>query len=85
MIYDFAESRSGSHARGFFWGTWSGKLVCDDYSGYKALFERGIMEVGCAAHARRKFHELYANHSSAIAEEALRHFAALIQDRTGSS
>ena len=46
VIYDFAESRSGAHTREFF-GGWSGKLVCDDYSGYKALFERGVIEMGC--------------------------------------
>jgi hypothetical protein len=28
---------------------WSGKLVCDDYSGYKALFDRGVIEAGCMA------------------------------------
>ena len=76
VIYDFAESRSGAHAREFL-GSWSGKLVCDDYSGYKALFERGVIEVGCMAHARRKLHDLYANHRSDVAEEALRYFAAL--------
>lgn len=76
VIYDFADSRSGLHARDFL-GHWSGKLVCDDYSGYKALFERGVTEIGCMAHARRKFHDLYANYRSDIAEEALRHFAAL--------
>lgn len=51
VIYDFADSRSGLHAREFL-GTWSGKLVCDDYSGYKALLERGVIEIGCMAHAR---------------------------------
>jgi transposase len=76
VIYDFAEGRGGEHARAFL-GDWTGKLVCDDYSGYKALFKRGIIEIGCAAHARRKFHDIYANHSSAIAEEALRYFGAL--------
>ena len=76
VIYDFAESRSGYHARDFL-GSWSGKLVCDDYSGYKALFERGVIEIGCTAHARRKWHDLYANHSSDIAEEALRLYAGL--------
>jgi transposase len=76
VIYDFAEGRAGAHARAFL-GDWSGKLVCDDYAGYKALFKRGIIEIGCAAHARRKFHDIYANRSSAIAEEALRYFAAL--------
>jgi transposase len=78
VVYDFADSRSGVHAREFL-GEWSGKLVCDDYSGYKALFERGVIEIGCMAHARRKFHDLYANHRSDLAEEALRHFAALYQ------
>jgi hypothetical protein len=78
VIYDFADSRSGQHAREFL-GHWAGKLVCDDYSGYKALFERGVIEVGCMAHARRKFHDLYANHRSEVAEEALRYFGALYE------
>jgi transposase len=78
VIYDFADSRAGVHAREFL-GRWSGKLVCDDYSGYKALFDRGVIEVGCMAHARRKLHELYANHRSEIAEEGLRYFAALYE------
>jgi transposase len=37
------------------------------------------VEVGCMAHARRKFHDLYANHRSDVAEEALRYFAALYE------
>jgi transposase len=78
VIYDFADSRSGQHARDFL-GSWAGKLVCDDYSGYKALFERGVIEVGCMAHARRKFYDLFANHRSELAEEALRYFAALYE------
>jgi hypothetical protein len=78
VVYDFADSRSGIHARDFL-GSWSGKLVCDDYSGYKARFERGVIEIGCTAHARRKFHDLYANHRSDVAEEGLRHFAALYE------
>jgi transposase len=78
VVYDFADSRSGLHAREFL-GSWSGKLVCDDYSGYKALFERGVTEIGCMAHARRKFHDLYVNHRSDVAEEALRYFASLYE------
>ncbi len=78
VVYDFADGRAGVHAREFL-GTWSGKLVCDDYSGYKALFERGVIEIGCMAHARRKLHDLYANHRSEIAEEGLRHFTALYE------
>jgi len=78
VVYDFADSRAGVHAREFL-GRWSGKLVCDDYSGYKALFDRGVIEIGCMAHARRKLHDLYANHRSDIAEEGLRYFAALYE------
>ena len=49
VVYDFAEGRSGHHARDFL-GSWSGKLVCDDYAGYKALFGERVIEVGCMAH-----------------------------------
>ncbi|HEX6705290.1 MAG TPA: IS66 family transposase [Albitalea sp.] len=77
VVFDFAESRAGRHARDFL-GDWRGSLVCDDYSGYKALFEDGgVIEAGCLAHARRKFHELWANHKSQIAAEALELFGRL--------
>ena len=29
----------------------------------------GVIEIGCMAHARRKLHDLYANHRSEIARE----------------
>jgi transposase len=51
--------------------------VCDDYAGYKALFGERIIEAGCLAHARRKFFELWANHKSAVAEQALTFFRDL--------
>ena len=82
VVYDFCESRSGVHARAFLGteteqGGWQGKLVCDDYSAYKALFTKGIVESGCMAHARRKLFELHVNHSSQIAEAGLKLFAQL--------
>ncbi|HSW25396.1 MAG TPA: IS66 family transposase [Burkholderiaceae bacterium] len=76
VVFDFADSRAGRHAREFL-GRWRGTLVCDDYSGYKALFEDGITEAGCLAHARRKFYDLWANHKSQIAQEALELFGRL--------
>jgi transposase len=76
VVFDFAESRGGRHADAFL-GEWRGTLVCDDYSGYKALFKVGVTEAGCMAHARRKFHELWANHSSEIAGEAIKLFGVL--------
>ena len=48
-VYDFAPSRAGEHARTFL-GDWQGKLVCDDYAGYKVGFGNGITEIGCMAH-----------------------------------
>ncbi len=76
VIYEFAESRAGQHARSFLDG-WQGTLVCDDFSGYKALFAQGVTEAGCLAHARRKFHELWVGHQSALAEEAMYLFRAI--------
>ncbi len=76
VVYDFADSRAGVHPKAFLAG-WAGKLVCDDYAGYKALFAAGVTEVGCLAHARRKFHDLWSHHHSALAEEALKLFGAL--------
>jgi transposase len=81
VIFDFAETRAGENARTFLRtgqdNAWQGTLVCDDYSGYKAMFELGVTEAGCLAHARRKFHELWDPHKSPVAEQALKFFAAL--------
>ena len=76
VVFNFAETRAGEHARSFL-GEWQGTLVCDDFGGYKALFRAGVTEAGCMAHARRKFHELWANHQSQIAGEALKLFGVL--------
>jgi len=73
VVYDFCESRAGEHARAFL-GEWRGSLTCDDFSGYKALIASGVTEVGCLAHARRKFFDLHAAGQSQIAEFALQQF-----------
>ena len=39
----------------------------------------GVTEVGCLAHARRKFHELWANHGSQVGEQALKFFIQLYE------
>ncbi len=74
VVYDFCESRAGEHARKFL-GEWRGSLTCDDFSGYKALIASGVTEVGCLAHARRKFFDLHAASKSQIAGFALEQFA----------
>ncbi len=87
VVYDFTPGRSGEHARAFLGHDperrqreqrpWTGHLVCDDFSGYKALFELGVTEVGCMAHARRKFVELHTANNSSIAGTALHLFGEL--------
>jgi transposase len=83
VVFDFAESRAGLHAREFLGlpgdHGWRGKLVCDDYSGYKQLLTMGVTEAGCLAHARRKFFDLWANHKSTVGEEALKYFVQLYE------
>ena len=86
VVFDFADSRGGQHAREFLRlpgnannPGWKGHLVCDDFSGYKACFELGVTEVGCMAHARRKFHELWIHHASPLGEQALKFFMKLYE------
>jgi len=83
VVFDFADSRGGQHVRDFLGipgdDAWKGRLVTDDFSGYKACFDNGVTEVGCMAHARRKFHELWANHGSSVGEQALKFFQELYE------
>lgn len=78
VIYDFAPGRGGQHARDFL-GKWKGKLICDDYGGYKQSFANGVTEVGCMAHARRKFVDLHVAGKSQIAGQAIELIGQLYQ------
>jgi transposase len=56
-VYDFTPNRSGDGPARFF-KDYQGYLQADAYTGYDALFKGGkVIEVGCWAHARRKFYE----------------------------
>ena len=76
IVFDYRGGRSGEHARQFL-GTWQGHLLVDDYGGYKALFSAArqeaspCIELGCWAHARRKFFDLHQANESPMALEAL--------------
>ena len=78
VVYDFCESRAGENAKVFL-GDWRGSLVCDDFSGYKQLMNQGVTEVGCLAHARRKFFDLHASNKSQIAQSALEQIARIYE------
>jgi transposase len=75
-VFDFCTSRSGQHARRFL-GEYQGALMVDDYVGYKAMFAAGITELGCWAHARRKFVDQHKASGSPIAREAIERIAVL--------
>ena len=76
IVFDFCTSRSGEHARRFL-GDYRGALMVDDYGGYKAGFAAGITELGCWAHARRKFVDQHKASGSSIAREAIDRIAGL--------
>ena len=87
LVFDYQASRHGVHAQHFLKG-WKGSLMVDDYSGYKALFKDGITELGCLAHARRKFFDLHAQEPRPVTTQALTWFGKLYElerDGTGLS
>jgi transposase len=51
--------------------------MVDDYLGYKALFARGVTELACWAHARRKFVDQHKASGSKVAQEAIARIAVL--------
>jgi transposase len=56
-VFDFSHDRSKKRPIDFL-GDYQGYVHADAYSGYDELFRKeGIIEVGCWAHARRKFDE----------------------------
>jgi transposase len=76
VVFDYATSRSGKHAREFL-GDWRGALMVDDYAGYKALFREGVTELACWVHVRRKFVEVVQASGSPLAQEAVERIGAL--------
>lgn len=80
VVFDYQSSRSGQHARDFLHG-WQGSLMVDDYGGYKKLFaddaKCAVIELGCWAHARRKFFDLQVSGVHPQAVEALRRIGKL--------
>ncbi len=61
IIYDYTPDRSRDGPERFLRDYRSGYLQSDAYAGYDALHARGLVEVGCWAHARRKFHEAHTS------------------------
>ena len=51
--------------------------MVDDYSGYRALFAKGVTELACWAHARRKFVNQHKASGSKVAQTSIARIASL--------
>jgi hypothetical protein len=59
VVYDYQETRHGDFAKEFLHG-FQGVLQADGYSGYHCVAgQQGITAIGCWAHARRKFYDVW--------------------------
>ena len=80
LLYEFTDDRRGEHVQRMLSG-YSGYLQADAYSGFDALYRSGrIVEVGCWAHARRKFFDIAQaapKGTRGLAHEALEWIAQL--------
>jgi hypothetical protein len=75
-VYDFTWSRNRAGPNAFLKG-YKGHLQADAYPGYEDLYRSGeIFELGCWAHARRKFVEAQSS-DGVYAPEAVRRIGAL--------
>ncbi|MGH7948171.1 MAG: IS66 family transposase [Candidatus Binataceae bacterium] len=79
VVYEFTDSRRGEHVQRFLKG-YQGYLQADAYAGFDALYVGGaILEVGCWAHARRKFFDIAATQPTGLAHEALAWIGSLYE------
>src|SRR5690606_8935977 len=87
IVFEYHPTRGGKAATDFFDG-FQGYLQSDAYSGYNALRKiKGITDVGCMAHSRRKFTDVTKIITkTGKAHEALKYIKALyiIEDKIKS-
>ena len=79
-VYDATASRKRDGPLTFLQG-FKGYLQADAFSGYDGVYARGVTEVACWAHARRKFVEAQGS-DAALAAEALARVRALYEIET---
>lgn len=75
--FSYSPNRQGIHPQTHL-KDYSGIVQADAFAGYNALYKTGrIIEAGCWAHARRKFHDIHVRGATAITTHVLEHIAAL--------
>jgi transposase len=67
---------AGENARNFL-GSWNGDIASDDLVGCQDGAEQRITEIGCMAHARRKFFDLHVANKRRLTEQALHSISGL--------
>lgn len=75
--FAYSPDRKGEHPQQHL-EKYRGSLQADGYAGFEALYVGGeIVEIGCWAHVRRKFYDLFVAHKSPVAKEALERIGQL--------
>jgi transposase len=75
--YQYSANRKSIHPQTHLRG-YRGILQADAYSGYGPIYADGhVVEAACMAHLRRKFYDVWAEHRSPIAAEAIRRIGEL--------
>jgi transposase len=88
VLYRYAPDRKGERCRAHL-AAFRGFLHADGYAGFSELYAGAgvgppcVVEVGCWAHARRKFFDVHQANGSAIAREALERIGVLFDIERG--
>ena len=80
VLYRYSPDRKGEHPRTHLAG-FRGILQADGYTGYAGLYQRGVTEAACMAHAGGSSSTCMRPQGSPLALEALQRIAALYADR----
>ncbi len=77
--YRYSPDRKGIHPQTHL-KDYAGILQADAFAGYDKVYASGrVIEAGCWAHARRRFHDLHVQQATPITTHVLKQIAALYQ------
>ncbi|MGH7086235.1 MAG: IS66 family transposase, partial [Acetobacteraceae bacterium] len=76
VLYRYSPDRKGEHPRQHL-ASFRGILQADGYAGFARLYDHGVIEAACWAHARRQFFDVHAATHTPLAQDALQRIAAL--------
>ena len=81
--FSYSLDRKGIHPQTHL-KDFTGILQADAFAGYNAVYETGrVIEAGCWAHARRKFHDIHVKQPTPITTHVLERIAELYRIESG--